>query len=272
MSIPTLSCLTHDDQAALSTLSRAASAGLIIYRPSVRGLCLNPHVPYLRATNHDAKIALLYKANCGQWSCPHCADLLKRRWTYRAVYAVSSALAAQQVVSFVTLTPHEKLSVQGSIYIMPRAWDKLRFRLRRAASEAAYMVVPEFHKSGKLHMHGIFIDAPLKRKWWKDNARACGMGYQADMKEVQRVGGVARYVGKYLGKTLQNSNLPHGRKRVFTSQEFPELPELPENAAWTFTALPAKAALSDQIELWQRAGYQVVLTDALHVPVLTGSV
>jgi hypothetical protein len=174
-------------------------------------------------------------------------------------------LQAGRKVSFITITPHERLSPAASRLVLPHAWKLLQARMYRASLEVEYLLVPEPHKSGKLHLHGMFIDAPLKRKWWKDNARACGFGYQADLKEVERVGGVAAYIGKYLGKTLQNSNLPKRFHRVRASRGFPALPKTERDDGWETLALRPDQVLQEVADIWRAQGYNVVLTDNLSV-------
>jgi len=257
--LPSLAHLESQDQAALQS---SPEGGLIVYRISRRVSCSNPHSPHILATNVYSKTALLYGAACGLWSCPECARQNKRRWTFRAVHGADQALQQGRTVSFVTVTPHERLSASLSGKVLPHAWDMLRRRLLHASSQADYLLVPEPHKSGKLHLHGLFIDAPLKRKWWKDNARECGFGYQADMQEVKRVGGVAAYVGKYIGKTLQNSNLPKHFHRVRVSNGFPELPAAPGGSGWELTVLRPDQDLQQVVQSWKDIGYQVVLTDS----------
>jgi len=178
------------------------------------------------------------------------------------VHGAGQALEDGRAVSFVTITPHERLSASTTSLVLPHAWDMLRKRMTRTSPNVDYMLVPEPHKSGKLHLHGLFIDAPLKRKWWKDNARACGFGYQADMKEVERVGGVAAYVGKYIGKTLQNSNLPKRFHRVRVSSGFPHLPTAQAGEDWEVTVLQPSQNLQAVIQSWKDLGYGIVLTDS----------
>ncbi len=163
-------------------------------------------------------------------------------------------------VDFLTVTSHEKLGAAGSRAVLSSAWHKLARRVMHASDTHEYFLVPEQHQDGRWHIHAI-ITAKLPKRWWKDNARACGFGYQSDVQEVQSLGGVHFYATKYLTKTLQNSNLPRGFRRVRVSQGWPDLPELPSPTGWIFVMLERDRALSWDVEAYQREGFSVAITD-----------
>jgi len=257
--LPTLSRFDADDQALLKP---SPAGGLIIYRISARISCSNPHAPHILAVNRYSQTALIYGAACGLWSCPECAQRNQRRWVFRAVNGANGALQQGRKVSFITITPHERLSPAATRIVLPRAWHNLRNRLDRTPGDVEYLLVPEPHKSGKLHLHGLFIDAPDRRKWWKDNARACGFGYQADLKEVERVGGVAAYIGKYISKSLVNANLPKRFHRVRASNGFPTLPQTERDDGWETLALKPDQVLQEVADIWRAQGFNVVFTDS----------
>lgn len=222
--------------------------------------CKNPKTPILRGINLERKIAVFFHPRCGLWSCPECAKINQEIWTWRA--ANGGLVLARKFgnVEFLTLTSHEKLGAAASVDVWPDAWDKLRKRAGRAGGELQYFAVPERHKSGRLHVHAIIATRDeLPLRWWKNAARACGMGYQADLQEVVNEGGVGGYVGKYLAKTLQYSNWKKGFRRIRTSQGWPKLPPLPQAEGWKFETLPSGVALCDALIVSHDLGYETHL-------------
>lgn len=235
--------------------------GLIVYRTfTPDGGCQTPNRPMLKAVNPDTREVLFFRPLCKTRSCSYCRQILAKRWVIRAVEG-AKVLSSVGVLDFLTVTSHEKLDPSGSLAVLPKAWKNLHRRVERASGDQpAYYAVPEQHKNGRWHMHAI-INVHLSRKWWKDNARSCGLGYQSDVQEVHSLGGVSFYVTKYLTKTLQNSNLPKGAKVVRTSHNWPPLPELPMPPGWTFRQL-GKRELNLETDRYLNLGYSVVLADA----------
>lgn len=79
-----------------------------------------------------------------------------------------------------------------------------------------YLIVPEFHKSGAIHYHGVFFNLPyihvkkFRHDLWKQ-------GY-VDLQLPKKIKSVARYLAKYLTKdTLVN--LPKNEKTYFCSRD-----------------------------------------------------
>jgi len=223
--------------------------------------CSNPFVPLLQAVNHTTKTALYYRPRCKLWSCEPCAETNKALWTWRAEHGASSLYKAPGgVLSFITVTSHEALSPGGTLAVLPDAWGKLYWRLKRAAPGVQYFMVPEPHKDGRLHLHAI-VSCDLPKRWWKDNARASGFGYQNDVQEVVSVGGVVGYVSKYMSKMLQFTNFQKGFRRVRKSQRWPALPPLALNSDWTIKPLPQDIVLNEAMTFQKMRGYSSTLTD-----------
>lgn len=240
---------------------QSPAGGLIIYRVTQQG-CTTPNRPYLKGVNQTTKQVLFFQPDCKSWSCPHCAEIRKKRWQWRATNGVTLFLVDNREIDFVTVTSHEKLTPAGSVAVLGGAWNKLNRRVKRASENHDYLLVPEFHKSGKVHIH-LLTTAVLKKKWWKDNARACGFGYQSDVQEVASLGGVSAYVAKYLTKMLQNSNLPKHFRRVRTSNGWPKLPELPPHPDWQFSLVKPDIPLAFIEKTYVAQGYRVVLADGI---------
>lgn len=244
------------------SLSGGAADGLIyieLFGRQAETGCTARSRPWLAATNAASKKLVLFRPTCKTWGCLSCGHVNKRRWIARAISGVEQLRAAEQRVDFLTLTSHEKLRGAASWRVFPPAWDKLRRRYVRAVpggAQAAFMAVPERHQDGSLHTHAI-ITGGLPERWWKDNARACGLGYMTDVQEVADLG-IGGYVGKYLGKTL-GEQWPRNKRRVNTSHNWPALPDKPEPEGWTFTKLPRGKQLSHYALEADWDGYDVFM-------------
>lgn len=212
----------------------------------------------LLGINHEQRKAVIFRPRCKLWACPACAQTNKNLVTFRADHGAKLLAAQGHDLTFLTLTSHEKLRPEASINVFPKAWGKLRDRASYAAGGMQYFSVPERHKSRRVHAH-LIVTAVLSKKWWKDNARACGMGYQSDVQEVAWLGGVGFYIAKYVGKSITGGDWPKGYRRYRTSKGWPKLPDLESDPAWEFEKLPQDAAISHEMALLRRRGYTVAL-------------
>jgi hypothetical protein len=228
--------------------------------------CRAPRRPWLRAVAHDLGIALLFQPRCKSWGCDYCAAVNMSFWAATAYHAMTSLIDdnncqnQRNLMSFLTLTSHRKLGPTASTGVFGHAWPMLSRRARRAASQGQYLLIPEQHQDGRLHVHALETFA-LGRRWWKDNAAQVGLGYMADEKETYSPAGAADYVTKYLTKSLSATAWPKGFRRVRTSQGWPRLPEPVEPEAWYFEYIPLYEALDKAGDDLQRAGYEVLITD-----------
>lgn len=168
--------------------------------------------------------ALMTTASCKQWSCDECKDMLRNRWVLRAQIGVREFLAADIRVDFVTITSNEKLTnFAQTEYVWRDAWTTLYAALKRKSPKMEYMIIPEKHEDGRMHVHALWT-ASVTQKWLKDNARKRGLGYMADVRKVADVGNAARYVTKYVGKDL-GADVPPKFRRVRVSQGWAEIPK-----------------------------------------------
>jgi hypothetical protein len=145
---------------------------------------------------------------------------------------------------FVTLTSHEHVrTLYGGLRVWRGAWPRLRARLDRAmhprkprspkafiqlGTDYQYVLVPELHNNGALHMHAIIalrdrcVGVRRVKRWLKDRGRACGLGYQADVVRILQPAGALRYIVKYLGKSQAGSQAyPKRTRRCSYSQGWP---------------------------------------------------
>jgi len=219
--------------------------------------CHTPNRPWMIAKNEHTKMAIFFQPTCKLWNCPYCASINSKRWILRGVKGTEILLAEGKNPKFVTITSHEKLSPQATFRVFPLAWPKLYRRYKRAVDKddpRAYIAVPERHKDGRLHSH-LIITGDLSQKWWKDNARECGLGYQAKVKSVTSVS-VGIYLGKYLGKTLAEK-WPRGKRRVNTSRSWPAMPEMEQKTGWSFATHHSDDKLSPVLGVLCANGYTV---------------
>lgn len=221
--------------------------------------CETENRPYLIAKDPQKKIAILFQPRCKLWSCPACAEINQKLWALRAIAGVEQLKEAGHELWFTTITSHEKLSPEYALMIWPKAWGKLRQRASRAADTFEYLLVPEQHISTKIHVH-LIQTSGLTKKWWKDNARSCGLGYQDDSKRVRNGKQAGYYTTKYLSKQLETNSWPRGFRRVRTSQGWPKLPVM-DDIGFSFHTIPPGMALGDLVALLWTEGYEVNLGD-----------
>lgn len=202
--------------------------------------------------------ALVTDADCDSWKCPECAERLASRWSMRAEAGARKLIEAGATVDFVTLTSHERLrTFEDCERVWRSAWQKLHLRLNRAGDTREYLLIPERHKDGRMHAHALWTFG-VSRRWLKDNARACGLGYQADVKHVLEPHHATRYVTKYIGKSL-GENVPAHFRRVRVSAAWAEL-ALPDSAAsaYEWHYIGGNGALQSAYEECQRARLNMI--------------
>lgn len=221
--------------------------------------CNTPKRPWMIATNHALNHLLFFRPTCKTWNCPACGQDNAEHWIRRAEIGTKQLLEQGWKLDFLTLTPHEKLTPAQSFYVLPRAWKKLHIRYQREIAgrdPGSYFVVPErMPKSGKVHSHFI-ITGGLTQRWWKNNARECGLGYQCESKQINSIG-PAGYVTKYLTKTL-TEQWPKGRRRVNTSRNWPVVPKSEELVGWEFSTHATDQQLSLLLDVYSAQGLTVL--------------
>ena len=218
---------------------------------------VSPNRPFLIAYKASTGHVIYFRPRCKLWSCPHCAKVNALQWKIRGAEGVKHFNNQGKTVRFLTLTSHERLDEFTSLKVWPSAWKKLHTRANRKAGEkGSYLMIPERHKDGRLHMHAL-VTWPLPERFWKDDGRACGLGYMNDLREIDNPGLGAWYVSKYLAKEMEYLNWPAGWRRVRTSRDWPKAPEMEMPEGWTFRKLENDVALIDAIARQRDAGKTV---------------
>lgn len=214
--------------------------------------------PYLCGVDCNRHEAIVFQPRCGLWSCPACAETNAELWALRTLNGIKELKSAGHEIYFTTITTHEDLSPEIALKIWPKQWGKLRQRASRAALVFEYLLVPEQHKTKKIHVHLLDTGA-LPERWWKDNARQCGMGFMATSEQLRNPAQGAKYVTKYLAKQLKDNVWPRGFRRVRTSQHWPKLPTMPDSN-FDFMPVPPDMALNDFVLQLTFAGFDVHLS------------
>lgn len=195
--------------------------------------CIKSNRPYLVGWDEETEMAYVFRPDCKCWNCPSCAARLRGRWTARAYEGVNTYIQAGEDFKFVTVTSHERLyTISQTLKVWPLAWGKLRKRVSHNRPGWHWIMIPEQHRDGRLHVH-LIASANLGTRWWKDNARECGLGYMTEEEEFKagkaEPGRAAAYAAKYLDKQLGVKAWPRYFHHIRTSQHFPELPTSGDN-------------------------------------------
>lgn len=202
--------------------------------------CVAENRPYITGVGNDAKVALLLRPDCKRWNCPHCAAKNARRWIARIINHVNTKPDATW--QMFTLTAHESWRGEyASVKNLRHGWKRLYNRMRDKFGVQDYAKVWERHADGTLHLHGLICDEIgdgvywlednpphriMNKRWLKNNARSCGMGYQVDLHVVDNAGQVAGYISKYFMKSESIGAMPKDLRRIEVSRDWTKLPDL----------------------------------------------
>jgi hypothetical protein len=188
----------------------------------------------LIAYDYEAHHALITDADCDTWKCDECRVRLRDKWLIRSEHGARVLMEKGNTLYFATITSHEaNKTFNACARVFPCAWGKLHKRLNRSSVLREYLLTPERHKDGRLHMHAIWT-YPVKTRWLKDEARACGFGYMNQIgrrghvdEAIENPHQVAEYLAKYLTKQL-GDDVPARFRRVRVSAGWADVPK-PEN-------------------------------------------
>jgi len=201
----------------------------------------------------NAKKSLLTRPNCKMWSCEPCAANNARLWIAKVINGINRIGGEW---SFLTITAHKKHRKEKSVANLRQGWKKLYNRILaffgKKATNIYYCKVWEQHADGGFHLH-ILLSVCLGTRWAKNNAAECGLGFQADWRKVDNAGQVAGYAAKYTLKNAQiargNIQWPKGLRRIETSRNWPILPKLDQESAWSWII---KMSRGEQLASGQR--------------------
>lgn len=170
-----------------------------------------------------AKRAIVTWADCDSWTCADCTKRMASRWALRAEMGAREILRSGGRLDWFTITSHERLPDFASTERVWRvAWGALYHAVKRKKGDLSYMVIPEKHEDGRMHVHGLW-NAEVSQRWLKNNARKRGLGFMCEVSRVATSGGAQKYVVKYVGKSL-GDNVPAHFRRVRVSQGWADIP------------------------------------------------
>lgn len=224
--------------------------------------CPKTNVPFLIGVNENAHLCLLTNASCKMWDCETCAYRNARIWVAKIINGCNRLGGTW---SFLTLTANKNHRKHATIQNIRAGWKKFYNRILakmgKDSKDLYYAKVYEQHKDGSFHLH-VLISVCFGKRWAKDNALECGMGYMADWHIVQNAGQVAGYIAKY---TLKNATVarggvqwPKGLRRIETSHKWPILPKklATSNVGW-IVKFDRNAQLNTA-QLYNARGFEIV--------------
>lgn len=190
----------------------------------------------ISADDIERQVTYLANVRCKMWTCGFCAWKNAAVWRAHIIDTINRLDDPLRQWTFATLTSHRKMrGPDASLKCIREGWKKLYDRIKRKygkSRKVEYIRVWEKHADGSYHCHVIF-SCHVKKKWLKNNAAECGMGYMADVQLITgHAGRVAAYITKYMTKALDA--FPSGFRRVQGSRAF-SLRKTAENALdWRF--------------------------------------
>lgn len=221
-----------------------------------RKQCPKDDVPFFYQSDDKEKVVLFQKGTCKMWACESCGARNAKRWIARIIKGCNTHADDWY---FCTMTADENWrGKNSSLKNLRRNWPKLRKRLARLAKkhgvELFYVRVWEAHKDGSFHMH-LVTNFPVTTKWLKDNAKTCGMGYQARSEKAKNPGQVAGYISKYMVKSLPNATeYPKGARRIEVSANWVRWKE--KESDWEVCLSLGEAAMKR--DGFKSKGYRVI--------------
>jgi len=225
--------------------------------------CPNQGTPYLYRDSHTDKTRHIVKARCKMWKCEYCSKVNRHQHYIRILNGCNELLSQGQELNFITITSHERLkTTESCLAVWRKSWRILRERLRRKHEKCSdyplcFFLVTEFHKDRRLHWHGV-INCDISTRWLKDNARACGLGFQCKSTQLENAIQGTNYAIKYISKSLTNEDYPPKMRRITYSQSFPHKPAPDSSFEWQIP--DAKTSLVEVIEqAWREFDYDTYL-------------
>jgi len=141
---------------------------------------------------------------------------------------------------FITITSHKKnKTFSQTVYVWPKAWKKLANRMRYKYQGIRYVLLPEQHKDGRLHVHAL-ASGGITHKWLKKACTKSGLGWRCESKYLGDSLAAIGYVTKYLAKSLQVIEWPPKFRRIRTTTKWPPLESRADfedlNVEWSYLA------------------------------------
>lgn len=217
--------------------------------------CPRKNTPTGIGVNAATGTAVVHKMGCKSWACPYCSIKRKGFLVVKAYMGIETYKAAGVVDWFFgTITVHRRWRGPASVTNFKKNWGKFYQRMKRKTKgQLFYILLPEKHADGTLHVH-IISTCQAETRWWKDNGAECGLGFINQNEPLVSTVKAAYYVTKYVGKAVGLSDWPADLRRVRFSIRWPK-PE-PDNSIMWQCVPPelAKQAVRNRLSM----GYKIV--------------
>jgi len=186
--------------------------------------CSSPNKPLAIASDYDKEMTRIFLLPCGSWDCPECGKRKRKVWLMDVLHGVSYYMEQKGMEWYcLTLTlSGRNRSRASSISRWRSVWPRLNSRHYRKFGWCPYVLIPEFHANGVVHLHAI-VSSPTTKRWWKDNCYTCGGGYMAEYEPCRSPAYAGGYFTKYMHKQMGIKTWPKGYRRVRTSHRWPKL-------------------------------------------------
>lgn len=191
------------------------------------------------------------------WSCPECGETNASAWRDRVLYGVLMYMTERGIeFRFVTLTLGGNNRTRlNSIQAWREVWPRLYARHYRKHGARPYVLIPEMHRNGVVHLHAI-IATDEKQRWWKDNCYAVGGGYMAKSIAIDQPSNILVYMAKYMTKNNAVKRWPDNYRRVRTSHDWPSPPE-PEWHAELDWSVKTLETITHYCDMYWQQGFTI---------------
>lgn len=195
--------------------------------------------PVLKGYDPGEKVMYLYQPRCKMWKCPACAEINKQQWCARIGEGYEKYISlGVDGWRFWTVTSSPKnKTLSQCLYVWPKAWAKFSRRIRYHYPGIRYVLLPEQHEDGRLHIHAIASHGVTTR-FVKDHGHYSGLGYKNESETIRDKSRCAYYVTKYLNKSIVQTKWPSNFRRIRTSQNWPQLEDRDDfdglNVEWEY--------------------------------------
>lgn len=163
---------------------------------------------------------------CKSWTCPACANRLRRMWGKRVIEAQPNRFLTWTVDPKLHPDPHEaRVAIQKAWTSFVAHWRKGRaakgHKHKIPPHDLEYISVWERHKNGHPHLHalirGHYIPQSYIRRW----SIKAGCGEIIDIRKVYSVNAAAAELLKYVSKAAADvSGFFEGFRLINCSRQF----------------------------------------------------
>lgn len=130
---------------------------------------------------------------CKKWTCSTCGPA--------KVHQLTALAVAARPERFVTLS-----RVAPDLKITYRRLQTLSKALRRRDYTWEYLAVPERHQNGFWHLHILQRGDFIPQRVLSERAESAGMGRVVHIRKVSEGDQAARYLSKYLAKSMRDES------------------------------------------------------------------